>query len=119
MPAAATLAAPQNLHTAATSTTTGTLSWSASAGATGYTVYYWNGFQAIALGNVSGSTTSVSISGLTPGTTTYFALMAYNSTSTAASSWVALTTPLSSALAAFDATFAHSATGWTHWDWLS
>jgi subtilase family serine protease len=118
MPAAATLTTP-TLAATATSASTGTLSWSASAGAAGYQIYYWNGVQAVLLGAVNAATTSVTIEGLSPGSTTYFLVLAYNSTSTAPSSWVGLTTPLSNALAASDAAFAQSASGWTHWDWRS
>ena len=94
MPAAPPVAPPTNLTATATSTTTGTLSWSASAGATGYAIYYWNGFQAVLLGTVGSGTTSVTIQGLAAGSTTYFAVVAYNNTSSAASNWVALTTPV-------------------------
>ena len=39
----------------ATSSTTGTLSWTASAKATGYAIYYWNGFQGGAARHASAS----------------------------------------------------------------
>ncbi|HEY2838140.1 MAG TPA: fibronectin type III domain-containing protein [Pirellulales bacterium] len=93
MPKAAALAAPTNVVATATSATAGTISWSASAGATAYQIYYWNGAQSVYLGQVSASTTSVTISGLNTGSTTYFAVVAVNSTSSAASGWAALTTP--------------------------
>ena len=88
---------PTNVTATATSSTAGTLSWTASAGATQYAIYYWNGRQAVYLGSVSGSATSVTISGMSPGTTYQFAIVAENSTSSAASGWVTLTTPVSSA----------------------
>ena len=102
MPASAAIAPPTNLVASATSTTTGTLSWAPSAGATGYAIYYWNGFQAVLLGTVGSGTTSVTIQGLAAGSTTYFAVVAYNNTSSAASNWVGLTTPVSSAATAAD-----------------
>jgi subtilase family serine protease len=108
MPAAAAVAAPTNVRATATSTTTGTLSWSASAGATGYRIYYSTGGGAVLLGSVGSSTTSVSITGMSPGATYYFYVVAFNSTSAAASNWVALTTPLSSALTPRDLLFAQS-----------
>jgi hypothetical protein len=109
MPAAAAVAAPTNVRAAATSTTTATLSWSASAGASGYRIYYSTGSGAVLLGSVGAGTTSVSITGMSPGSTYYFYVAAYNSTSSAASNWVALTTPLSVALSPRDVIFAQSA----------
>ncbi len=97
----------------ATSSTTGTLSWTATTGATSYSVYYWNGSQSVLLGWVNGSTTAVSISGLTAGSTTQFRIVANTSGASAASAWVGLTTPLSSA--AVTSLFAQHAThthGW-------
>src|SRR5262249_37782538 len=77
--------APAKVTASATSSTTGTLSWGASANATGYAIYYWNGFQSVLLGTVGSGTTSVTIQGLASGSTNYFSVVAYNSTSTAAS----------------------------------
>lgn len=94
--ATATLAAPVVTATAISSTT-GRLSWTASPGATGYQIYYLNGSQAVSLGSVGSSTTSVTISGMAPGTTYEFQVRAYNSTSQASSQWTALTTLGSSA----------------------
>ncbi len=98
--------APTNIRATATSTTTGTLSWGASAGATSYSIYYSTGGGAFLLGNVSGSTTSVSITGMTPGATYYFYVVARNATSAAASNWVALTLPFTSAFTARQSVFA-------------
>ena len=87
----------------------------ASAGATGYAIYYWNGFQAVLLGTVSSSATSVTIQGLAAGSTTYFAVVAYNNTSSAASNWVSLTTPVSTAVTAAEAVFGQSRTQSKPW----
>jgi fibronectin type 3 domain-containing protein len=106
MPTPPAVTAPANVTASATSSTTGTLSWGASANATGYAIYYWNGFQSVLLGTVASGTTSVTIQGLSPGSTNYFAVVAYNGTSSAASSWVAITTPVSSAARAADTLFA-------------
>jgi len=108
MPTPPAVAPPTNLMASATSADTGTLSWSASAGATGYAIYYWNGFGAVLLGTFGSGTTAVSIQGLAAGSTTYFAVVAFNNTSSAASNWVALTTPSTSAFNAADAVFAQS-----------
>ena len=108
MPAAAALSAPTNVTATATSSTTGKLSWGASASATSYAIYYWNGFNAVFLGTVSGSTTSVNIQGLSAGSTTYFAVVALNSTSSAASGWVPLTTAAANSATAADTLFGQS-----------
>jgi subtilase family serine protease len=109
MPAAAATTAPTNVRATATSTTTGTLSWTGSAGATGYAIYYSTGGGAILLGTVSAGTTSVTITGMSPGSTYYFQVVAYNSTSSAAANWVAMTTPAAATFAAVDAIFGQSA----------
>jgi hypothetical protein len=93
MPAAAVLAAPTNVTATATSSTTGLLSWTASAGAQGYTIYWQNGNQLVDLGSVGANTTSVSLQGLPAGSTNDFVIVAFNGSRTAASSEVALTTP--------------------------
>ena len=95
MPAAATLSAPVVTATAL-SATTGKLSWTASPGATGYQIEYLSRGQAVSLGSVSSGTTSVTITGMAPGTTYEFSVVAYNRTSQTASQWTTLTT-LSSA----------------------
>jgi subtilase family serine protease len=115
MPAAAALAAPTNVTATATSTTTGTLSWTASAGATGYSIYYWNGSQAVLLGSVSGITTTASITGMSPGSTYYFYVVATNGTSRAASGWVSLTTPLTNPATAHDVVFGQSNAQYRSW----
>jgi subtilase family serine protease len=115
MPVAAAVAAPTNVTATATSTTTGTISWTASAGATGYSIYYWNGAQAVLLGSVSGSTTSANITGMSPGSTYYFYVVATNSTSRAASGWVSLTTPLTSPATAHDVVFGQSNSPFRSW----
>src|SRR5262249_8804154 len=114
MPTPPAATAPTNLTASATSSTTRTLPWSASANGSGYAIYYWNGFQAVLLGRVSAGTTSVTIQGLSPGSTAYFAVVAYNSTSSAATNWVAMATPVSSAATAADSFFAQS-TGQMWW----
>ncbi len=115
MPAAAAVAAPTNVTATATSTTTGTLSWTASSGATGYSIYYWNGSQAVLLGSVSGSTTSVNITGMSAGSTYYFYVVATNGTSRAASGWVSLTTPPANSATAHDAIFGQANSQFRSW----
>jgi hypothetical protein len=97
MPAAAVLAAPTNVTATATSSTTGTLSWSASAGATGYEIYWWNGSEAVPIGSVGANTTSVNIQGMSANSTNKFYVVAYNATSSAASAWFSMITPSTTA----------------------
>jgi len=98
MPAAAKQLTAPKVTATATSTTTGVVSWSASAGATGYTIYQWTGSQAVKLGNVSASTTSVTINGLKAGSTNYFYVAAFNATNAVTSSCVTLVTPAKAAV---------------------
>lgn len=86
------LTAP-SLTASAVSTTVAQLSWTAVSGTQGYRVYQINGGQAVLLGTVSATTTSVQVSGLTPGASESFKVEAYNSTSVADSSIVNLTMP--------------------------
>lgn len=91
------VSAPQNISVNLTSATTAVLSWSDEAAATGYNIYWSNGYQVVFLGTVSGSTSSITISGLPMGSTSYFLVEAFNRTSYADSAWAAVTTPLYSA----------------------
>lgn len=86
------LSAP-SLTASAVSTTAAQLSWTAVSGTQGYRVYQVNGGQATLLGTVSSSTTSVQVTGLTPGATESFKVEAFNSTSVADSSVVSVTMP--------------------------
>ncbi|HEY1599447.1 MAG TPA: fibronectin type III domain-containing protein, partial [Pirellulales bacterium] len=112
------LSAPANVMATATSTTTATVSWSAATGATAYQIYYWNGSQGVMIGSVGSGTTSVTISGLSPGTTSYFAIVATNGTSQAASGWASVSTPLFSAAHLADVLFAQTATQSQARNWL-
>jgi hypothetical protein len=115
MPGAAVLAPPQNVTATATSSTTGTLSWSASAGATGYEIYWWNGSAAVAIGGVGANTTSVNIRGLTPDSTNKFYVLAFNATSSAASAWVSLITPSATPAQMADSAFYNFASNNAFW----
>lgn len=86
------LSAP-SLTARAVSTTVAQLSWTAVSGAQGYRVYQVNNGQSTLLGTVNSSTTSVQVTGLTPGVTESFQLEAYNSTATADSSVVSVAMP--------------------------
>jgi subtilase family serine protease len=97
---AATLQAPTNFAGSATSATTASLSWNASAGATGYSVYELVNGQSTLLGNVGSRTTSVTISGLAPSSTNQFSVTAFNSTASASTGWISITQPAAVVVAA-------------------
>lgn len=88
--------APSVTATAASSTSV-VLNWTAEPQATGYNIYWSNGYQVVFLGTVSGSTNSVTVTGLRPGSSSYFLVEAFNNVSYADSQWVNVATPFSSA----------------------
>jgi hypothetical protein len=75
------------------------LSWNYQPAALGYRIYWWNGRQAVLLGTVGGSTNSVQITGLSPGTTNYFLVEAFNNSQVADSQWIGVVTPWARAAA--------------------
>jgi hypothetical protein len=85
-------AAPQVTITALNSSTVA-LAWGSVSGAQGYRIYWWNGTQAVLLGTVGSSTTSVRVSGLTGGMTARFMVEAFNGSAVADSAWATITTP--------------------------
>jgi hypothetical protein len=94
-PAVQSVTAPQVTATAASATSVN-LSWGAESQATGYNIYWSNGYQVVFLGTVNGSTNSVTVTGLWPGSHSYFLVEAFNNVSRADSHWVYVTTPFSS-----------------------
>ena len=99
-PPTGTLTAPQNVAVTATSPTEATITWSSVSGTQGYHIYMLNGSQAVLLGTVSSSSTSVHVTGLTSGTTVSFLVEAYNGTTVADSNWAGVTLPAQQKLAA-------------------
>jgi hypothetical protein len=95
-PAQTNVTAPQVTAHAASSTSVA-LSWNAESQATGFNIYWSNGYQVLFLGTVSGSTTSVTVTGLQPGSRSYFLVEAFNNVSRADSQWVYVVTPYFSA----------------------
>lgn len=75
------------------SSTSIVLSWGAESQATGYNIYWSNGYQIEFLATVNGSTTSVTINGLRPGSGSFFLVEAFNNVSYADSQWVYVATP--------------------------
>ena len=85
------LTPPTHLAIHQTSRSTASLTWTGSAAASGYGIYYWNGYRWSLLGNVTG--TSTTISGLAQGATYYFQVVAFNATTSAtALNYVSITT---------------------------
>lgn len=91
-PAVQSVTAPQVTAYAASSTSV-VLSWGAEPQATGYRIYWSNGYNVELLGTVGASTTSVTVTGLQPGSGSYFLVEAFNSVSSADSQWVYVPTP--------------------------
>ncbi len=85
-------AAPQVTITAISSSAV-QLSWGSVIGALGYKIYWWNGTQAVLLGSVGASATSVRVTGLSAGSTARFMVEALDGNSVGDSAWVATTTP--------------------------
>lgn len=92
-PSPTTIAAPTNVAVKVLTKTSVQVSWTASAGATGYQVLISNGTTTSSLGNVGATTTSVKVTNLARGATYAFAVTAYNATSSATSAWVSATMP--------------------------
>lgn len=83
---------PQLTATAASSTSV-VLKWNLESQAQGYRIYWSNGYQSVFLGSVGAATNSVTITGLAPGSGSYFLVEAFNASSYADSAWVPVTTP--------------------------
>lgn len=94
MPSQQQLAVPQVTATALSSTSV-QLSWGSVAGAAGFNIYWWNGFQAVLIGTLAGSATSARVTGLAPGTLNQFVVEAFSGSVFADSAWVAAITPYS------------------------
>jgi hypothetical protein len=92
MPKQQTLSPPQ-VTAVALSASAVQFSWNQVAGASGYRIYWWNGWRAVYLGTVSAATTSVQISGLPAGRTSQFLVEAYGGGMVADSPWVSITMP--------------------------
>jgi hypothetical protein len=91
-PPTTTLAAPQVTGSAASSTTI-SLSWNSVTGAQGYRLYWWNGFRAVLIGTVGASTTSVTVVGVLPGSTSQLLVQAFAGNAVANSQWITVATP--------------------------
>lgn len=96
----ASVTAPVVTATALSSTSV-QLTWNAESQATGFGIYWSNGYNVVFLGTVSGTSTSVTVTGLSPGSGSYFLVEAFNNTSRADSQWVLVTTPSTASTGSF------------------
>jgi hypothetical protein len=81
------------LTATAASATEVDLNWTDAQGETGYHVFQWNGSRANLVDTVAAGKHSDAITGLTPGTTYYFALEAFNDSNSAVTNWISVSTP--------------------------
>ena len=98
--AGTSIAAPASVTIKVLSKTSVQVSWTASAGATGYAVLWSDGTTITQVASVGSRTTSLKFTGMTPGSTSSFAVKAFNATSSATSAWVSVTLPAAVALTA-------------------
>ncbi|HEY1598997.1 MAG TPA: fibronectin type III domain-containing protein [Pirellulales bacterium] len=83
---------PQNFNGFSQNSTSVSLTWLVSSGATGYQLYQFIGNQATLISSYTASTLGATIGGLSPGTTYAFNLLAFNSSGFAATAWIGVTT---------------------------
>ena len=95
LPSAATLNPPQNVAATALSSTSAQVTWNASSGAQGYRVYVLQGSNWVVAGTVGSSVTSVTVNGLTAGSTVSFKIEAFSGSTVADSQTVSVTLPSS------------------------
>ena len=93
MPVQSGLAAPQVAATPVSYNTV-QLSWGNVAGAEGYRIYWMNGTQAVLLGTVGSTTTSVLVTGFSGGSTAQLRVEAFSGNLVADSLWASVTTPV-------------------------
>ncbi len=88
----APITTPTNLHVAGVTQTQATLQWGLATGATGYSIYGWDGANDVLVGTVSATTTTFVVSKLMPGSSNYFYVESFNATNSAVTDWVLATT---------------------------
>jgi len=107
LPALVAIVAPQQLSFTFSSHTAGTLSWSASAGATGSMVYAADASgRTLASAAAGANATSISVSGLRTDRTYLFRVVAMDGDGSASSAWLTVTVPTALAPAALPANLA-------------
>ncbi len=87
------VAAPTGLELTALSSTQVKLTWTNPAGSLGTRVYTWNGTATVLVTQLAKGVTTYTASNLTPNATQWFAVDAYDATTSAMSAWATITTP--------------------------
>lgn len=85
------ISAPTHLTGTATDTQI-TLTWKPGQGATGYNVFEWENNQAVQIGQTNATTTTFTVTSLTPGTLYWFYVEATNPTNSATTAWQSVAT---------------------------
>jgi hypothetical protein len=83
---------PGSFSGTAVSNTQIALSWTTASGAAGYRLYQMEGGAPVLIATYGSSATSSTVSGLTPGTTYQFNLVAFSGNMTAATPWISVST---------------------------
>ncbi len=104
-------ATPSNVTATATSSSSITVSWSSVTGATGYGVYRYNGTSFVLWATTSSTSTTYTNTGLSSGTTYYYAVSAYNDGGESSQSSYVSATP-AAPVAVFTETFESSINNW-------
>jgi hypothetical protein len=87
------VASPTGLTLTALSSTQVKLTWTNPAGSLGTIINTWNGSATTALAYVGKGVTTYTVNNLTPNQVQWFAVTAYDSTTSAQSAWQSITTP--------------------------
>ena len=87
------VAAPTGLQLTAPSSTQVLLTWNDVAGETGFKVIQWNGTASVVVGQTAQHVTTFTVNNLQPNTIEWFAIEAFDATTTAQTAWASITTP--------------------------
>ncbi len=90
--ASTAVSAPASFTGSSPSNTTVQLQWTPATNATGYNLYQFVNNQPVLIGTYASTVTSAVVSNLSAGGSYAFNLVAFNSTSTAATAWIGVTT---------------------------
>ncbi|MSQ94866.1 MAG: fibronectin type III domain-containing protein [Gemmataceae bacterium] len=86
------VAAPVNIHLAALAPTQVKVMWNTAVGVGGYSVFLWDGTNAVLKTTVAGNIAAVTVAGLKPNQVHWFAVEAFDFSTTARSAWVSIKT---------------------------
>lgn len=86
------ITAPSNVRVVEPAQTQLKLTWTNATGALGYRIFVWDGTRSQQIGTTTPANPAFVVKNLTPGTTYYFYVQAFNKTNSASSAWVSGTT---------------------------